>query len=388
MHLKSFFTRLLISMGLLTLATIGFVLGAIIIGRVAMHRVAQAADAPCACYVAGRTGGHLIPAMTLAQEHRTRYPNAPVFVFTADTQLDIFVMKKYPWITHHEPLPLGNVPRGCALSWFSYLGDLIRTTVKTFNLLRRQNPAFVATTGGYIAVPVCLVARALGIPVYLYNLDVEPGAAIKFLSRFATRLTVCFAETKKFLPPSASVTLGNYPIRFGPQDIMPKTEARKKLGRNTPAIDGLTDNSKVLLVIGGSQGSHFINDLVPATVAPWVREKSIFVLHQTGGGEDEVQRVRALYHARSIPALVFPYRDDMPILYQAADLVITRAGAGSLFELIFFKKSAIIIPLETATTAHQLANAAAIARLYPELFTVQLQDKIGDDFGRVLEKRL
>ncbi len=388
MHLKSFFTRLLVSIGFFALAAIGVILVTIIVGRFTMHRVAQDGDAPCACYVAGRTGGHLIPAMTLAQQHRARYPKAPIFVFTADTQLDIFVMKRYPWITHHEPLPLGNVPRGLTLSWFSYLGDLIRTTVKTFNLLRHQNPAFVTTTGGYIAVPVCLVARALGIPVYLYNLDLELGAAIKFLSRFATKITVCFDETKKFLPPSAHVELGSYPIRFGPQDLMDKTQARKTLARQTVAIDGLTESSSVLLVVGGSQGSRFINDLVPASVASFAHEKPIFVLHQTGGGEDEVQRVKNLYTEKKIPALVFPYRDDMPALYQAADLVITRAGAGSLFELIFFKKPAIIIPLETVTTAHQLANAAAAVRLHPELFTVQLQDKIGDDFGRLLEQRL
>lgn len=380
MHWKSFFTRVFASIGIIIFAIILLITMIIVFGRYTMHKVPQGQTAPQACYVAGRSGGHLIPAMTLAQQHRSKFPKAPIYIFTANTQLDLFVMKKYPWITKHVTLPLGNVPRGFTLSWFYYVKDLMKTTIKTFNTLRRTNPVFVATTGGYIAVPVCLIARALGIPVYLYNLDVAPGAAIHFLSRFANKVTVCFAETKDKLPTSAIIEISSYPIRFNTQDQMNKQEARQKLNL------GLTQKNSVLLVIGGSQGSHFINDLVPAAVAPWAKEKDLFVLHQTGEGE--VLRVRALYDQYKVQALVFPYRDDMAVLYQAADLAITRAGAGSLFELAFFKTPAIIIPLVSATTAHQVDNALAIARQYPLLFTVKLQEGIDQHFGELLKSRL
>lgn len=380
---KSFFKRLLLNL----IAMIGILicvgLLTIALGRYDMrhHHIHNPETQP-ACYVAGRSGGHLIPAMTLAHNYRATHPLAPLYVFTANTQLDYFVMKKYPWVTRHVALSLGNVPRGLTSAWCSYLWDLIKTTAKIFNTLRQANPAFVATTGGYIAVPVCLVARALGIPIYLYNLDVAPGAAIHFLSRFATKVVVCFPETKSHLPPSAPVELGTYPIRFDQKDMLTKQEARIKLNI------GLTDRTRILLVIGGSQGSQFISDLIPAAIAPWAQEKSIFVLHQSGLKGEE-QHVRALYQQYKIPALVFPYRDDMAILYQAADLAITRAGAGSLFELIFFKTPAIIIPLVSATTAHQVDNAYAIARLHPELFTVILQEKIAcQEFGKLVQDLL
>lgn len=378
---KSFFKRLFLNLIAMVGILICVGLLTIMFGRYSMrrHHIHNPENQP-ACYVAGRSGGHLIPAMTLAHNYRTTHPLAPLYIFTANTQLDYFVMKKYPWVTRHVALSLGNVPRGLSVAWFSYLWDLVKTTAKTFSTLHRANPAFVATTGGYIAVPVCLVARALGIPIYLYNLDVAPGAAIRFLSRFATKVVVCFPETKALMPPSAPVELGTYPIRFDQKDMLTKQEARTKLNI------GITDLTRILLVIGGSQGSHFINDLIPATITPGEKSR-LFVLHQTGEGE--VSRVKDLYEKNKINALVFPYRDDMAVLYQAADLAITRAGAGSLFELIFFKTPAIIIPLVSATTAHQVDNAYAIARLHPELFTVILQEKIDHHaFGKLVENLL
>lgn len=377
---KNFFMRLLLSLAYVTLALLFLLTLLIAISRIMMQRVEQNQEAPCICYVAGRSGGHLIPAMTLAARDRTRYPKAPIIIFTAATPLDLFVMKKYPWVTHHEPLALENHPRGLTYTWFTYLIAFTRATIKAFNLLRQHHPTCVTTTGGYIAIPVCFAARALGIPTYLYNLDVEPGAAIAFLSRFATKVIVCFEETKNLLPASAKSESGSYPLRFDEHDIINKKDARRMIG-----LDTLSDKSKVLLVIGGSQGSRFINDLVPHAVAPWASTESLFVLHQTGEGE--VQRVKDLYAEKKIPAFVFPYHDNMSGLYQAADLVISRAGAGSLFEIAFFKIPAIIIPLETATTAHQIANATAIAARHPHIFTVQLQDWNGD-FGTLIRNRL
>ncbi|MCL5436878.1 MAG: UDP-N-acetylglucosamine--N-acetylmuramyl-(pentapeptide) pyrophosphoryl-undecaprenol N-acetylglucosamine transferase [Candidatus Dependentiae bacterium] len=394
---KSFFTRLFVSLAYLVLAGVIIAGLTIAIGRIMLFRARTRRVPACLCYVAGRSGGHLIPAMTLAQREREEHENARTLVFTAATQLDLFLMKRYPWVHEHEALDLENRPRGLTPRWLPYLMRFFWVTARSFAMLWQYAPLRVTTTGGYIAIPVCLAAWLLGVPVYLYNLDVEPGAAIGLLSRLATRVIICFTETRALLPPSAPVEIGSYPLRYEESARMSRAAARDKLGLSKLAAD-----AKVLLVIGGSQGSQSINDLLPASVASWVRghalrekslrekslrEKSLLVLHQTGGGDSEVERVRAMYDKNGVSARVFSYSDEMELLYQAADLAISRAGAGSLFELTFFRVPAIIIPLETVTTAHQRRNASAIAQEHPALFSVYLQDG-GGDFAALLGSRL
>lgn len=355
-------------------------LGITVLGcRIAMRVRHIPVAGPTACFVAGRSGGHMIPAITKAREYHAQHPHANILFFTTATPLDRAIMQKNPWISFHIPLALENVPRGFSFKWFGYAWDIVRLSIKVFSELCRKNPASVTTTGGYIAVPVTLIARILGVPVYLHELNVVPGSAALFISRFATKTIICFDEARDKFPRSAKIEQGNYPIRFSENDKMTRDEALKKLGLNLP------ENTKVLLVIGGSQGSHFINDLVPYAVTEWPR--GLFILHQTGEGE--VERVRELYKKAKANARVFAFSDDMPALYQAADMVITRAGAGSLFELLFFNKKSIIIPLETLTTDHQLDNARAMNRHYPQLFSVYRQtERTPDDLKAWLWKML
>lgn len=348
---------------------IGLLIGAlflvVLFCRLSMWWAPVNPNGATACFVAGRSGGHMIPAITMAREYHAQHPNAAILFFTAATPLDFSIMQKNPWIFSHVPLALENVPRGFSLKWLGYAWDVIRLSTKIFVELYQKNPASVTTTGGYIAVPVTLIAWTLGVPVYLHELNVVPGSAAKFISRFSAKTIICFDEARDKFPRSAAIERGDYPIRFSEKDKMTRDEACKKLGLDLPK------NTKILLVIGGSQGSRFINDLIPYAVTKWPRR--LFILHQTGAGE--VERVKELYKKAEVNARVFAFSDDMPALYQAADLVITRAGAGSLFELLFFNKRAIIIPLETLTTDHQLDNARAMARKYWQLFFVYRQSE-------------
>lgn len=334
---------------------------------------------PVICYVAGRSGGHIIPALTLAKQFVDEHQGARVIFFSANTQLDRLLIKKSALVALHRPLDLDNIPRAHWWAWPGYLLELCRVTYHIFKTLTRENPERVVSTGGYIAVPVCFVAKLLGIPVTLYNLDAMPGGAIGFLSRIADETVVCFDETIPLLPARAAVVRGSYPVRFGPGDRLPQITARKELN--------LPQDRPVLLVFGGSQGSRFVNDLVPVLVKQGMGSSRIplpFILHQTGEGE--VLRVRKLYADAGIEALVFAFRDDMNLLFSAADVVIARAGAGSLFELAFFSKPSLIIPLETAVTDHQRDNAFAMAKRHPSLFTVFLQGDVEKDKGPLARK--
>lgn len=331
---------------------------------------------PVVCYVAGRSGGHIIPALTLAKQFVETHKGARILFFSTNTQLDRLLIKQSAVVSLHQPLNLDNIPRHNWWDWPGYLIELGRVTYRILRTLVRENPERIISTGGYIAVPVSFVAKMLGIPITLYNLDVMPGAAIGFLSRIADQTIVCFDETIPLLPKQAASVRGSYPVRFGQEDRMSSSQARKILG--------IAEDRPVLLVFGGSQGSRFVNDLVPSLVKNLSLKRPLFILHQTGEGE--VQRVRALYKAAGMEALVFAFRNDMNVLISSADAVIARAGAGSLFELAFFAKPSLIIPLETSITDHQRDNACAMAKRHPSLFTVFLQSDVEKDAGPLLKK--
>lgn len=332
------------------------------------------------CCVAGKSGGHLIPALTLARQYREKHPSAHVLFFSTDTPLDRHIVQKSGIVSEYIPLSLGNVPRWAIWRWPGYFWDLAVVSWQAWRALLKARPEEVLTTGGFISLPVGIIARLLGIPVYLYELNAVPGKAAIFLSLFATRTFVCFDEAAALFPLHAYPIRGPYPLRFGKNDRLSKDEARRRLGIGP-------DVGKVLLVIGGSQGSFFINTIIPQVMegVAALNAKNVFVMHQTGA--HDVERVQALYKNAGVSANVFAFREDMEVLYSAADCAISRAGAGSLFELLFFEKPSIIIPLETVATDHQLDNGRAMERQYPQFFSVLRQGDI-ENSPKVLEQRL
>lgn len=316
------------------------------------------------CYVAGKSGGHIIPAMTLAQQYRALNVSAPIIMFTTDSAVDMQVMRAYPDVIHIA-LPLAHIPR----KLLQFPGFAIRA-IQSFwiilKTLRTYRPTQIISTGGYISIPVCLAAKMLGIPYDLYELNAVPGKAIKFLARLARTVYICFKDTSRYFARAATFT--TYPVRFTEKDIIAREEALAQLSL-TPA-----PNQRTLFVAGGSQGSHALNEIIKKWA---LHNKDVCIIHQAG--TKDVTDLREFYHVHNITALVFDYRHDMQNCYAATDIVVARAGAGTLFELLFFKKKSIIIPLEITSTSHQLDNAHAIARQEPMLFTVIRQEDIEHD---------
>lgn len=313
------------------------------------------------CYVAGRSGGHIVPTLTLLKKYA-----APASVFiSTDTQLDHKLLDNNSSITEHISLSLGNVPRSF-LQWPRYAWDLCAAKIKIMRTLYRYKPSLIVTTGGYVAVPVSVIAWVLGIPVHVYELDAVPGKSKLFLSRIAAKTFVCFDAAKKLFPKNAALETVGYPIRFTQGDHIDSVTACQTLGID-PA-------KKVIVVLGGSQGSQFLNEKMPDYVGSMAEKNLFFVLHQTGA--QEVEKVRERYHNKEIAAQVFSYRNDINIIYSAADFVVCRAGAGTLFELLFFNVPALIIPLETETTDHQIDNARAMVQQYPRQFSWMRQKDV------------
>lgn len=319
------------------------------------------------CFVAGRSGGHILPCITLAQQTLHRHPDYEIVFFSTTADLDTKLLSNNPLVTFYIPLPIDSLRYNTLLRYPIFMWHLIKAFFISIYHLRSLRPEAVISTGGYVSLPVCLAAKVLSIPIELYELNVTPGKAIKFLAPFAHKIWICYEQSRQFLP-SSKCTVTNYPIKFNDKTHIIKKET---------ALQALSFSEKraTLLILGGSQGSLFINTLVRHILEIHKDiHMRIQIIHQTGS--TDTTDWHALYETLGIPARVFSYSNEIGTFYAAADLVLCRSGAGTLAEIMFFNKKCITIPLETKTTMHQVDNALAAQTKNPELITVFRQKEI------------
>ncbi len=315
--------------------------------------------------VAAHSGGHIIPCLTIAEQKKSLGPATVLFI-TSTSSLDTKIVTQSKAVDHLLTLPLTTIPYRKPWLWPKTFFNYARAFFSSLNALRRHKPNKVITTGGSIAIPVCFAAWLLRIPIELFELNVEPGKTIKLLAPLASKIHIVFGETQHYFKNRAC-EVASYPVRFS-QDV--KTSFNRETELNKL---GFSSDRKTIFVIGGSQGSHFLNELMKIVVEHQ-RLDHIQVIHQTGSYTET--EWSAFYKERAIPAVTFAYHHNLAPLYQLADVVITRAGSGTLAELKFFDCKTIIIPLVASTTSHQVDNARAYARMFPDLFTVCLQRDI------------
>jgi UDP-N-acetylglucosamine--N-acetylmuramyl-(pentapeptide) pyrophosphoryl-undecaprenol N-acetylglucosamine transferase len=211
-------------------------------------------------------------------------------------------------------------------------------------------PDVLFVTGGYVCVPVTLAARTAGVPVLIYLPDMQPGLAIKFLARFADQVAVTVSSAMDYFKPNQAIVTG-YPVRRGLSEQDP-VEARSRLG-----LDLESDSPPVLLIFGGSQGAHSINQAVCEGIEALLEEAQ--VIHISGQRDAEwtqsrrallPERLRARYHLHAY------LHEEMADALLAADLVVSRAGASTLGEFPAAGLPAVLVPYPHAG-AHQWDNA-------------------------------
>ena len=324
------------------------------------------------CCVAGKSGGHIIPCLQFAKKQYLKQ-NTPLLFISTTASLDKKIVAQFPEITNHLELALRNVPYGAWWKLPLFAFSFIQATWKGFWHLKKYKPSCIISTGGFVALPVCIAAKLLHIPISLFELNVIPGKAVGVLTKLATTVFICFKETQSYIKRPCVLTA--YPLRF--------SETSKKITSEEAKLQiGFSENKKMLLILGGSQGSQFLNTLIqqiPNTVL-----QTYLVVHQTGA--EQVTECSNFYARNNIDAQVFAYRDNLAFYYQAADIIICRAGAGTLFEALFFEKQTIVIPLETKITDHQLDNAYAMQRMRPDLFFVLRQGELVKDRELLFKK--
>lgn len=320
------------------------------------------------CYIAGKSGGHILPALTLIRRHKLTRQDDRIVLFTTDSELDHKIRQESSLITEHVAIDLENVPNKI-MQYPRFLWHVLRVFKQAWRYFRINKPDKIVSLGGYISIPIVLAAYLRRIPIEIYELNVIPGKANLFLARYATTIFICFGASSTYFKRSCSLTA--YPIRFNKElREYPQSTMLHELN--------LSLSKRTILLLGGSQGSIFINNLWRA----WVQENthlhdSLQVIHQTGNQDSF--NWKAFYAAKKIDARVFDYTTTVEQYYLATDLVVARAGAGTLFELQFFGKRAIIIPLRTKTTDHQMENAQAMMLQCPYLFTILDQNDCEQD---------
>lgn len=304
----------------------------------------------------GGTGGHLYPALALAEALVALRPDVRPFFVGAARGVEASILPERR--AEHVLLPVQGFQRGGGLRGLRALPALAVSVVRTARLFRRLRPEAVVVTGGYAGGPAGMVAGALRIPLVLQEQNAVPGVTTRMLSRWARRIHVAFPEAVALLPSRArqrTVVTGN-PVR--PASSVARDEARTAFG--------LPQDGPVVLVVGGSQGSIALNRLVLDAVRGVVRgdltrPEGLTVLWSTGPRHHaDVQD--ALASAGS-PGWVraVPYIQDMPTALAAADLAVSRAGAMATAELLNQGLPAILVPLPTAAADHQSMNAEALA---------------------------
>lgn len=305
-------------------------------------------DKKRAVIACGGTGGHFYPGFALAQELRSRGWQTLFLVKKEDLARPALEQADFPY----AELDMVALPR--SLNPFAHTAFLLRSVrslALASRIMKDFRPDAVIGTGSYVAFPAALAARLAGVPVYLHESNAKFGLG-NCLAGFFCRKAALGLPVKNNLFAGRSVLSGT-PIREAFRNMPARAAARRALG--------LDPDKFTALVFGGSQGARRLNAAFIS--AAKALKGDLQAVHLTGAGNFEA--VKSAYAGAGLGAAqgleVYDYREDMPALYAAADLVVSRAGASTVAELIQLKKPAILVPLPSSAGGHQKANALALS---------------------------
>lgn len=293
----------------------------------------------------GGTGGHIFPAIAIADELKRRLPDAEILFVGAKDRME---MQKVPQAGYPiEGLWISGLQR--KLSWQNLFFPLkfISSLLKSRNIIKRFKPDAVIGTGGFASGAVVKVAGQMGIPTFIQEQNSYAGITNKMLAKNAHKICVAYDAMEQFFPKEKIVKTGN-PIRDGLLNI---AQYRSE-GLSYFHLDS---QRKTLLVLGGSLGARRINQLIEQQL-PLFEQLGVQVLWQCGKLYYEEYKK---YNSEQVRVLAFI--DRMELAYAAADVIISRAGASSVSELCVVGKPVIFIPSPNVAEDHQTKNARAIA---------------------------
>ena len=297
----------------------------------------------------GGTGGHIFPAIAIAQEIQKRFPDAEFLFIGANGKME---MEKVPQSGFKiVGLNIAGFDRGNLLKNFKLPFKLISSLVKARRTIKEFQPDFAIGTGGFASGPALYIATHLGIPIFLQEQNSLPGKTNTFLARKAKAVFTAYPNMGHFFPKTKTSFLGN-PIRKNIiTDLIEKDLAKEKLGLN--------QNKLTILSVGGSLGSRTVNNGWKENIDK-IAEKDYQLIWQTGKLDYKSLAENSQITNHSSKIQLKEFIADMALAYSAADVIVSRAGAIAISELAMTKKPVLLIPLPTAAEDHQTKNAMTL----------------------------
>jgi UDP-N-acetylglucosamine--N-acetylmuramyl-(pentapeptide) pyrophosphoryl-undecaprenol N-acetylglucosamine transferase len=289
----------------------------------------------------GGTGGHIFPAISVAEEILKRSGTNEVLFAGTKKGLENELLSKKGYRVEHISAR-GIKGKGVKKS-IAALISACKGVSESMSIIKRFRPDVVLGVGGYVSGPMVLSASLRGVPTAICEQNSYPGITNRILGRFVKKVFATFEESVGFFPGGKVVITGN-PVR---EEIL--------------RVKSIKDDTETVtvLVFGGSQGAHKLNESVPEALSKLGRA-DIRVIHQTG--DRDYETVKNAYAGRGIDARVLRFIDDMARAYGEADFVIGRSGAGTVAEITALGKPSLLIPYPYATNNHQLENARVLER--------------------------
>ncbi|MDM1345463.1 undecaprenyldiphospho-muramoylpentapeptide beta-N-acetylglucosaminyltransferase [Myroides marinus] len=327
--------------------------------------------APRVILSGGGTGGHIYPAIAIANEIKARYADAEILFVGAEDKME---MQKVPQAGYKiEGLWISGIQRKLTIDNLAFPFKLISSLWKSKKIIKQFKPDVVIGTGGFASGAVVKVAASMSIPTLIQEQNSFPGITNKLLGKKANRVCVAYDNLERFFPKEKIVKTGN-PVR----DDLLNVGANREEGIE---VFGLDSDRPILLVLGGSLGARRINQLIEKNIEE-LRNKNIQIIWQCGKLYYEEYKK---YNSEDV--IVTAFVEKMNLAYGAADYVISRAGASSISELALVGKPVIFIPSPNVAEDHQTKNAMSIVKEGGAILLkeMELEEKFLPTFNALVE---
>ena len=296
----------------------------------------------------GGTGGHIYPAVAVADELLKQDETEHIFYIGNPNNLEASIVKEKDYT--FLPVISSGMPRKACFELFKWAFGMFFAWLKCIKYIKQYKPDVIFGTGGYVSAPVLFAGLTMGVPFVMHDCDANPGLVTRKLAPFAKSVSIAFEAAKDKINNTNCFVNGN-PIRHDFREIT-KENALSELN---------LQNKLTLCIMGGSQGSKRINEAAANILRDLSLKLDLQIIFQTGKKNyDEVlEKLKYLYpeHNEDKNIIIKPYFDNMPAILKASDIAVSRAGSLSISELCASSTASIFIPYPYAAADHQRKNA-------------------------------
>lgn len=299
-------------------------------------------------FAGGGTGGHIYPAIAIADEIKKLDDKAEILFIGARGRIEEKIVPSNNY--RLETIDITGIDRSNILKNFKLPAKLLSALRRCRNIIKEFKPDAVIGTGGFVCGPVVYTANWCRIPTLIQEGNSFAGKTIKYLSNKSDKVVINFEETRNYLKRKDNIIKISHPIRSS----LKKTGKEKAL-----EFFNLPNGNKTVFIFGGSQGAKGINEGIERIIKR-LYENNLNIIWQTG--KSDFSRIRKEYNKLSDRVKIFEFIDNIDTAYSAADIVICRAGITSIMEISYLKTAAILIPLPGSAENHQEMNARSLEK--------------------------